>query len=336
MKSVFLSAQPIDETHGGGAVMLALLRKEYPDGLADVIEIHRRGQSRVATRYFRAPGLPVVAFMQVMLPFVPFEFFSRFSLALLKHLRSLGERTVVFHYTQLMLYPLLARSLKSEIVIHDVMYDLWRSSSGLKRLLWRAIRFWEIQLIRWLPPSATLVFLSEKDHALLSSAVRCQVRVLNLSEVLASKVVGQRVPERQKLVLARGVKVGFLGAWGRPENSVGASTFLGALAPEVRNGLRFLVAGGGAEALPDGPTIEKLGFVDNLEDFFDEVDVFVAPLDSGAGIKIKVLNALEFGVPMYLTEKAIEGIALPAAYPHVVAADCRQLAEYFNKAYVRP
>lgn len=335
MKSVFLSAQPIDETHGGGAVMLALLRKEYPEGLDDIIEIHRRNPSRTATRYFRAPGLAMLGLMQLILPFVPFDFFSRFSFALLKHLRSLGERTAVFHYSQLLVYPLLVRSLRSEIVVHDVLHDLWRSSSGWRRPLWRVIRFWESQLIRWLPENATLVFLSDKDHALLASAVRCKVRVLNLADVLASDLVSQRAPERQTLMLARGVRVGLLGAWSRPENSVGASVFLNALEPDVLNGLHFVVAGGGAEALPDGQTINKLGFVDNLGDFFNDIDVFVAPLDSGAGVKIKVLNALEHGVPMYLTEKAVEGIPLPEGYPQVVALDCRQLAEHFNREYVR-
>lgn len=336
MKSVFLSAQPIDETHGGGAVMLALLRKEYPEGLADIIEIHRRNPSRTATRYFRSPGLPVLGLMQLILPFMPFDFFSRFSFRLFKHLRALGGRTVVFHYSQLLVYPLLVRTLKSEIVVHDVLYDLWRSSSGWRRPLWRVIRFWESQLIRWLPKNATLVFLSEKDHALLSNAVRCQVRVLNLAEVLASDMVDQRAPERQTLALSPGVRVGLLGAWGRPENSIGAAAFLNALEPDVRDGLHFLIAGGGSEALPDGRTINKLGFVESLGDFFDGIDVFVAPLDSGAGVKIKVLNALEHGVPLYLTEKAVEGIPLPEGYPQVVAPDCRQLAEHFNKEYVRP
>lgn len=335
MKSVFLSAQPIDETHGGGAVMLALLRKEYPEGLADIIEIHRRAPSRVATLFFPALGLPVLGLIQLMLPFMPFDFFSRFSLALLKHLRSLRGRTAVFHYSQLLIYPLLVRSLKSEIVVHDVLYDLWRSSPGLKQPFWRVIRFWESQLIRWLPESATLVFLSDKDHALLAHAVRCKVRVLNLSEVLASDVVSRRSTERQTLMLTSGVRVGLLGAWGRPENSVGASTFLNALEPEVRDGLHFLIAGGGSEALPNGKTINKLGFVEDLGNFFDGIDVFVAPLDTGAGVKIKVLNALEYGVPMYLTEKAIEGIAMPEKYPQVVVADCHQLAERFNKEYVR-
>jgi hypothetical protein len=335
MKSLFLSPQPIDERHGGGAVMLALLRKEHAEGTAGVIEIHRGQPSALATRHFRSMALPALGLMQLLLPVLPFDFFSRFSFGLLGHLRSLGRQKVTFNYNQMLIYPLLARRLESEIVVHDVMHDMWRSHAGVRRPFWRLVRFWERRLVRWLPATSTLVFLSDKDRDMLADDVRCQVRVLDLPSLLASESVGNRTPERRSLRLGPGVRVGLLGAWHRPENSSGAQAFLDALEPEVREGLRVRIAGPGSEQLSDGPSIEKLGFVDDLSEFFDAIDIFVAPLDSGAGVKIKVLNALEHGVPLFLTAKAVEGINLPADHPHVVERDCRQLAGFFNRAYVR-
>jgi len=335
MKSLFLSPQPIDERHGGGAVMLALLRKEHAAGTSEVIEIHRGQPSSRATRHFRSIGLLKLALLQLALPVLPFDFFSRFSIGLLRYLRSLGRQKVVFNYNQLLIYPLLARELISEIVVHDVMHDMWRSHTGLRRPFWRLVRFWERRFVCWLPANSTLVFLSEKDRDMLARGVRCQTRVVDLPALLASSAAQRRTPERQTLMLAPGVRVGLLGAWNRPENSSGAQAFLGALEPDVRNGLLIRVAGPGSEHLPDGPSIEKLGFVDDLGDFFEGIDVFVAPLNYGAGVKIKVLNALEYGVPLFLTEKAVEGIELPTGYPFFIATDCRQLAEHFNHAYAR-
>lgn len=315
--------------------MLALLRKEHTEGTAEIVEIHRGQPSALATRHFRSMGLPSLGLLQLLLPVLPFDFFSRFSFRLLAYLRSLGCQKVTFNYNQLLIYPLLARRLESEIVVHDVMHDMWHSHVGLRRPFWRLVRFWERRLVRWLPATATLVFLSDKDRDMLAAGVRCQVRVLYLPALLASGAARTRAIERQSLTLGPGVRVGLLGAWNRPENSSGAQAFLDALDPEVRDGLRMRIAGPGSEQLPNGSSIEKLGFVDDLSDFFDDIDVFVAPLDSGAGVKIKVLNAMEHGVPLLLTGKAVEGIEMPAGYPHVVASDCRQLAEHFNRVYVR-
>ncbi len=315
--------------------MLALLRKEHADGVVGIVEIHRGHPSALVTRHFRSMGLPALGLLQLLLPMLPFDFFSRFSFRLLSYLLSLGCHKVTFNYNQLLVYPLLARKLVSEIVVHEVMHDMWRSHAGLRRPFWRLVRFWERCLVRSLPATATLVFISERDRDMLAVGVRCQVRVLDLPTLLATGSAQQRSSSRQSLKLALGVRVGLLGAWNRPENSRGAQAFLNALDPEIRDGLRLCIAGPGSDQLPDSPSIEKLGFVQNLDDFFDGIDVFVAPLDSGAGVKIKVLHALEHGVPLFLTCKAVEGINLPAGYPHVVERDSRSLAEYFNRTYLR-
>lgn len=315
--------------------MFALLREEFSNKPDEILEIHRQPPSQLATRHFRAMSLPALGLLQVLLPFLPFDFVSRFSFALLRHLRSLGPCRVMFNYNQLLIYPLLIRSLTSQIIVHDVLYDMWRSDAGIRRLFWRLVRFWERRFVRWLPENATLVFVSEKDRAMLADGVRCGVRVLNLPQLIAADSVAQRLPERQILALRPGVRVGLLGAWARPENREGATKFLKALSPEVRSGLQFRIAGLGSEALPDGASITKLGFVKDLGKYFDGIDIFVAPLDSGAGVKIKVLMALEYGVPLYLTEKAMEGITLPISHPTVVEANCRQLAIRFNCDYVR-
>ena len=55
--------------------------------------------------------------------------------------------------------------------------------------------------------------------------------------------------------------------------------------------------------------IEYLGFVESLDDFFGSFDIFVAPLDFGAGVKIKVLQAMAYGCPTITTRIGAEGIA---------------------------
>jgi glycosyltransferase involved in cell wall biosynthesis len=50
------------------------------------------------------------------------------------------------------------------------------------------------------------------------------------------------------------------------------------------------------------------GFVESLDEVFETCRVFVAPLQSGAGIKGKVLDAISYGVPTVLSPIAAEGI----------------------------
>jgi glycosyltransferase involved in cell wall biosynthesis len=50
------------------------------------------------------------------------------------------------------------------------------------------------------------------------------------------------------------------------------------------------------------------GLADNVEDFFLAADCFVCPVRSGGGIKVKVMEALSWGLPVVCIDHAAEGI----------------------------
>jgi hypothetical protein len=54
--------------------------------------------------------------------------------------------------------------------------------------------------------------------------------------------------------------------------------------------------------------IKLMGFVNNKADFYESCKFIVAPILSGSGIKIKVLEALSYGKVVLVTNKSIEGI----------------------------
>ncbi len=47
--------------------------------------------------------------------------------------------------------------------------------------------------------------------------------------------------------------------------------------------------------------IERLGFVDDVEDFYDRIDIAINPVEFGTGLKIKNCEALAFGKPLVTT-----------------------------------
>ncbi len=70
------------------------------------------------------------------------------------------------------------------------------------------------------------------------------------------------------------------------------------------------LAGNGTEKLNQSSSqyIEFLGRVENLEHFYSQVHILVAPIYSGSGIRIKILEALAHGIPCITTEIGAEGI----------------------------
>lgn len=60
-------------------------------------------------------------------------------------------------------------------------------------------------------------------------------------------------------------------------------------------------------ALPGHPDLTNLGVLDSPDAFYQAVDVALSPVRFGAGLKIKVLEALSHGKPLLATGHSIDG-----------------------------
>lgn len=86
---------------------------------------------------------------------------------------------------------------------------------------------------------------------------------------------------------------------------------------------------------PDGfygslaaPGVDVVGRVESTEQHLDAVRVSVAPIRSGAGIKIKIAEAASRGVPVVTTEVGAEGLGLVAGESVLVGETAEQLAQH--------
>jgi glycosyltransferase involved in cell wall biosynthesis len=126
------------------------------------------------------------------------------------------------------------------------------------------------------------------------------------------------MPEREprqrpgRLLPSEELRVGFLGA-NNLVNLVNMRRFLESYlrAQEIYvPNLTLDVAGNVCSQLQaKGPGLNLLGRVERIEDFYDNVDVVIAPLMFSTGIKIKVGEALSFGKPVVATENGFDGYA---------------------------
>ena len=104
----------------------------------------------------------------------------------------------------------------------------------------------------------------------------------------------------------------FYGAMSRKENYLSAEWFINNVMPLLNEyDIRFVVLGGNP---PDNLTryenerIHVTGFVEDIRPYFSSSMCLVAPLVLGAGIKVKILEALSAGIPVLTNDVGIEGI----------------------------
>ncbi len=62
-------------------------------------------------------------------------------------------------------------------------------------------------------------------------------------------------------------------------------------------------------SLPDDDAIELIGFVEDVREPLSRYSVFICPILSGSGIRVKLLEAFAAGIPVVSTRIGAEGLA---------------------------
>jgi glycosyltransferase involved in cell wall biosynthesis len=121
----------------------------------------------------------------------------------------------------------------------------------------------------------------------------------------------------------------FLGALNRPQNIESVRYFREKVWPAVRERVpdaEFRVAGGGLprdleREMSEDPRVVVTGFVENIEEEYKSASVFVAPILTGGGVIVKILDALAAGVPVVTTTFGNEGIVAKPGEEILVSRD---------------
>ena len=107
-------------------------------------------------------------------------------------------------------------------------------------------------------------------------------------------------------------RVTFLGGVHWPPNAEGVDWFAERAWPTVRravpNAVFTVIGKGAAGRLRTLPGIDLAGYVSDLDRYLAETAVFVVPLLTGAGMRVKILDAWCWGLPVVATSVGAEGI----------------------------
>ncbi|WP_370189579.1 glycosyltransferase [Aeromicrobium sp.] len=109
---------------------------------------------------------------------------------------------------------------------------------------------------------------------------------------------------------------GMLANFDYPPNRVALKRLREVWAPRLRAaGYELVIAGFGSEELGDDD-VRSLGPVGSVDEFYDAVGLVLAPVESGGGMKVKVIEALSRGLPVIADDHAVDG--LPPSFARAV------------------
>ena len=106
----------------------------------------------------------------------------------------------------------------------------------------------------------------------------------------------------------------FFGAMGRSENIQAVAWFIqNVFEPfELYKQFSFTIVGGKGELLKEQyqhiPNLHFTGFVQDPSTYFEEALCMVAPIFTGAGIKVKVIEGMQAALPVLTSQAGIDGI----------------------------
>lgn len=137
---------------------------------------------------------------------------------------------------------------------------------------------------------------------------------------LPNPVAGQVLPPPGRSVPT----AGFFGNFAHLPNRDGYDILCRSWAPRLRRlGWAVAVAGHGSDRLPPSPGVDRWGSMPTAADFYARVDLTLAPLRRGGGMKVKVVESLVHGRPAVIAPGVLDGVP-PSLEEHLTVVDLDQ------------
>lgn len=309
MKILFITAFPPNQKTAGQDYTCRLLK--------DFIE---RGHN-ISLIYFTFPGhsidiSPKITVLKCASPSVKnilnapafFPFFSkRFDMSVLHFINSVKESfdLLYFDFSQVHIYSYFINHPCKVLMCHDVI--LQKAGRQFPIFLpW--VRSSEKSILK---SASHIITFSKKDSRLLDSAYGLVSHPVNFY----LKGNSCFLPEKKHHNDFLNDTFCFYGAWNRKENSEALIWFIKKVRPLLKEvtAFKFKVIGSGmsektASFISRIPGFEYIGFVEDPVSEIARCEALIAPLLKGAGVKVKVIDALSCGTKVIGTYVTFEGI----------------------------
>jgi GT2 family glycosyltransferase len=234
--------------------------------------------------------------------------------------------------------PLLERYLPGTPLVYDTE-SLWHrrlfrqaalaTGDTARRLHADAVHYQEVEESAT-RSAAAVICLTEEEAAVVRD-LRKDARVAIVpANLVGAAATAENFGDRAPYML-------FAASWlaGRDSPNLAAMRWMAVeVMPRILDAApwsRLLVTGAGPPpevTSLEGPSVTTVGFVSDLQDLYSRVRVVVCPMLAGAGVKLKVVEALQSGVPTVSTTIGAEGIDTYGLDPLAVTDDADQFAAH--------
>lgn len=118
--------------------------------------------------------------------------------------------------------------------------------------------------------------------------------------------------QKRKASTSDNFSIGFLGAANWQPNAEAIKFIQSELANSLKEiDIETLIAGRfQTNEMLLFKNLTNLGEVSKIENFFNSIEVFVNPIFSGSGLRVKIIDAVEYMVPIISSKKGVEGLGL--------------------------
>ncbi len=210
---------------------------------------------------------------------------------------------------------------------HNVEHLIWKKLASNSK---NPLKKWYFNHLSKTLRAFELEFISKNDHVFAISP--------NDNQYFKDKGIQQAnyIPVSMQGNQSKNIRANaicFLGAYNWMPNKEGLLWFTKEVFPLLKQKhpqLMLHVAGSFSEEiqlhLEHKKQIKIHGFVQSSRAFISMHGIFVAPILSGSGVKMKVLEAMSLGVPCVLSKHAAEGLDLPQIIPV-----CRNNQEFITQ-----
>ncbi len=206
-------------------------------------------------------------------------------------------------------YPLIKKQYKKSKIIYiannfetDLALDLAKLHKGFVSfcyyLQYLKMKFAEKDLFKIVDK---IICISTSDYKTISKLQ--PEKTLLCPHNITPKFVENRIYSQSLL---------FAGSISFPPNRDAVRYICEELAEKIPD-IKILITGTNKNDIPKKwlkNNIEFLGFVSNekLEELYKTTGGFICPINFGSGIKIKILEALQYNMPIFATEKSLSGL----------------------------
>ncbi len=196
---------------------------------------------------------------------------------------------------------------------HDVFSDRYKLFSDKKGVKYNWYSFSKKDEAKALDRADLVIAITEEEKKYFSKITDTDISVIgHIEEKHYKNKEGNSLQ-----------KIGFIGG-GNQVNQVSINNFLELYFKNSKNKdqLQIVIAGRICNSIKiKNKNLILMGYIDNIEQFYDEVDLTINPLTFGTGQKIKSVEALSYGTPIISTTVGFEGIESSSKYHQIETID---------------